>query len=305
MVIYSVLTLFGLGLVTATILAMASRVFHVDEDPRVEAVMEVLPGANCGGCGYAGCEGYAIAVVTDPDIPANKCCAGGEGTSIAVGNLTGKTVTASEPLRSFRRCDKVAGNVALRYDYQGIPSCAAAALLFEGSDACTFSCLGYGDCAEICPFEAITMHDGLSHVNWNKCIGCGLCVNACPRNTLELIPMRSRLAIFCSTKNKLKAVMEVCEAGCINCGKCVKKCPANAISNKSGRIEIDHILCLSYGPDCKMACIEACSRNSIKPMYHGTVCISEKNDTNHLEEIRPVTQQVSQKEESPKEQNHA
>lgn len=112
---------------TATVLAVASRVFHVEEDPRVQAVLEALPGANCGGCGYAGCEGYATAVATDPAVPANRCCAGGAETSIAVGELTGKTVAASDPLVSFRRCDKVAGNVALRYDYQGMPSCAAAA----------------------------------------------------------------------------------------------------------------------------------------------------------------------------------
>ena len=115
MVMISVLVLLGLGLVTATVLAVASRVFHVEEDPRVQAVLEALPGANCGGCGYAGCEGYATAVATDPAVPANRCCAGGAETSIAVGELTGKTVAASDPLVSFRRCDKVAGNVALRY----------------------------------------------------------------------------------------------------------------------------------------------------------------------------------------------
>ena len=132
MVMISVLVLLGLGLVTATVLAVASRVFHVEEDPRVQAVLEALPGANCGGCGYAGCEGYATAVATDPAVPANRCCAGGAETSIAVGELTGKTVAASDPLVSFRRCDKVAGNVALRYDYQGMPSCAAAAgLVFQ------------------------------------------------------------------------------------------------------------------------------------------------------------------------------
>ena len=107
MVMISVLVLLGLGLVTATVLAVASRVFHVEEDPRVQAVLEALPGANCGGCGYAGCEGYATAVATDPAVPANRCCAGGAETSIAVGELTGKTVAASDPLVSFRRCDKV------------------------------------------------------------------------------------------------------------------------------------------------------------------------------------------------------
>ena len=140
MVFVSIITLFGLGLVAAILLSIASRVFYVKEDPRVEAVLEVLPGANCGGCGFAGCEGYAAAVVSDPDIPANKCCAGGADTAIAVGELTGKTVAEAEPLFSLRRCDKLAGNVALRYQYQGMPSCAAAAMLRYCMAASASSC---------------------------------------------------------------------------------------------------------------------------------------------------------------------
>ena len=151
MVMISVLVLLGLGLVTATVLAVASRVFHVEEDPRVQAVLEALPGANCGGCGYAGCEGYATAVATDPAVPANRCCAGGAETSIAVGELTGKTVAASDPLVSFRRCDKVAGNVALRYDYQGMPSCAAAAGLVGGSDSCSIRASASGTACRCAP----------------------------------------------------------------------------------------------------------------------------------------------------------
>ena len=115
MVFVSIMTLFALGLAASIILAVASRVFYVKEDPRVEAVVEALPGANCGGCGFAGCEGYATAVVNDPSVPANKCCAGGAATSIAVGELTGKTVAEAEPLYALRRCDKLAGKVAPRY----------------------------------------------------------------------------------------------------------------------------------------------------------------------------------------------
>ncbi|MEG2172616.1 MAG: Fe-S cluster domain-containing protein [Desulfovibrionaceae bacterium] len=264
MLITSVLTLLGLGLVAATILAVASRVFYVEEDPRVEAVVEALPGANCGGCGYAGCEGYATAVVNDPAIAANLCVAGGAETSIAVGELTGKVVAAAEPLTSFRRCDKVAGNVGLRYEYQGMPSCAAATLLTGGVDACSWSCIGYGDCAQVCPFDAMTVNNRLVTVNTNKCTGCGLCVKACPRNSLELIPTRARVAVFCATKDKLRAVMDICDTGCINCGKCLKACPAHAINNATGRIEIDQKKCLAYGPDCAEACVDACPRHILR-----------------------------------------
>lgn len=264
MLITSVLTLLGLGLVAAAVLAVASRVFYVEEDPRVEAVVEALPGANCGGCGYAGCEGYAIAVVNDPAISANLCVAGSEETSIAVGELTGKTVTASEPLLSFRRCDKVAGNVGLRYEYQGMPSCAAATLLTGGVDVCSWSCLGYGDCVQVCPFDAMQVIDRMVVVDTAKCTGCGMCIKACPRNSLELIPTRARVAVFCATKEKLRAVMDICETGCINCGKCIKACPAHAVSSVDGRIEVDQKKCLAYGPECAEACVDACSRNIMR-----------------------------------------
>lgn len=264
MVLTSVLTLFGLGLAAAAMLAVASRVFYVEEDPRVEAVMEALPGANCGGCGYAGCEGYAVAVVNEASVAASLCVAGGPEVSAAVGELTGKTVTASDPQVSFRRCDKLAGNVGLRYEYQGMPSCAAATLLAGGSDICSWSCLGFGDCVEVCPFDAMKTEGGLVHVITEKCTGCGICVRACPRNSLELMPTRARIAVFCATKDKLRAVMEICEVGCINCGKCVKGCPANAISTVDGRIEVDHKKCLSYGSDCEEVCVTGCPRNILR-----------------------------------------
>lgn len=264
MVLTSVFTLFGLGLTAAAILAVASRVFYVEEDPRVEAVMDVLPGANCGGCGYAGCEGYAVAVLNDPSVSAALCVAGSEEISIAVGDLTGKTVAATEPLLSFRRCEKLAGNVGLRYEYQGMPSCAAATLLAGGADVCSWSCLGFGDCVQVCPFSAMKTEGGLVHVIAEKCTGCGLCVHACPRNSLELIPRRARISVFCATKDKLRAVMEVCEVGCINCGKCVKACPGKAINTIDSRIEVDHIKCLNYGPECEEVCVKECPRHILR-----------------------------------------
>ncbi len=264
MVFVSILSLFALGLVASIILAVASHVFYVKEDPRVEAVMEALPGANCGGCGFAGCEGYANAVVNDPAIPANKCCAGGADVSIAVGELTGKTVAEAEPLYALRRCAKRDGNVALRYNYQGMPSCAAAALLRGGTEVCAHSCLGFGDCVQVCPFGAMEIHDGMVHVNRNKCTGCGTCVSACPRGILELTPQRARVAVYCNTRDKLRAVSDVCGVGCIKCTKCVKTCPAKAISLKDNRITIDSGLCLSFGPSCEEACAKGCPRGILR-----------------------------------------
>ncbi len=268
MLIYSVLILFGVGVVAGTILAVASKVFHVEEDPRVEAVLDVLPGANCGGCGYAGCEGYAIAVVSNPNIDANLCVAGSAETTVAVGELTGKAVTEADPLVSVRRCEKLEGCVAARFDYYGLPSCAAASTMGSGlgTDACFYSCLGLGDCIKMCPFDALELKDNLVIVNGLRCIGCGKCTHACPRGLLELIPKRARVMVFCSTQSKGKEVMEVCKVGCISCTLCIKKCPAQAISLKDSIIQIDQPKCLEYGDSCGEICVKSCKRTILKSL---------------------------------------
>ncbi|WP_298067971.1 RnfABCDGE type electron transport complex subunit B [uncultured Mailhella sp.] len=267
MVLSSILTLAGLGFLAAALLAVASRVFAVHEDPLVARVSETLPGANCGGCGYAGCEGYAQAVVHNPAIPPNLCVVGGAKTASALGALTGKLTSEMEPLTAYRRCDKNAGQVARRFDYKGIPSCAAAAALHQGSDQCGFSCLGFGDCVKECITESLHIENGAAVVNETTCIGCGKCVKVCPRDVLQLIPKRARVAITCSTKDKLKAVTDVCKVGCIHCEKCVKVCPAQAIVMENGRIQIDQKRCLDYGDSCALACARACPRKILR--LHG------------------------------------
>lgn len=264
MILYSVLSLFGLGLAAAALLAIASRVFYVEEDPRVEAVVNALPGANCGGCGYAGCEGYAIAVVNNANVAANLCCAGSSDTCITIGQLTGKSAAMADALISFRRCEKIQGNVAQRYEYQGMPSCAAATLLVNGTDACSYSCLGYGDCVHTCAFGAMVREDRMIKIIVNKCSGCGACINACPRNSLTLVPAHARVGIHCASQDKLRAVMDICKVGCINCAKCIKSCPAHAITQVKDRIEINHKLCLGYGPDCAEICVKTCPRSILR-----------------------------------------
>lgn len=275
MVLSSILALTGLGFVAAVLLSVASRIFAVKEDPLVEKVTETLPGANCGGCGYAGCEGYAGAVVHDPSIAPNLCVVGGAKVASAIGKLTGKMTTEVEPLCAYRRCDKNAGHVAQRFDYKGIPSCAAAAALHHGSDQCGFSCLGFGDCVKVCLTNALHVENFIVEVNEAMCIGCGKCAKVCPRNVLQLIPKRARVAITCSTQDKLKAVMDVCKVGCIHCGKCIKTCPAKAISMENDRIQINQKVCLEYGESCGQACAKACPRGILR--LHGSAALVCEN----------------------------
>ena len=142
-------------------------------------MLEVLPAANCGGCGFAGCEGYAAAAVRDPNTPADRCCAGGAEVAAKVAELTGKAAGSAEPIVAFRRCAKTEGNVKVLFDYQGFLTCTAAKKL-GSPDACAYSCIGLGDCLRACPFGAMYMAHGQVHVILDKCTGCGMCARVCP-----------------------------------------------------------------------------------------------------------------------------
>ena len=237
MITTSVLALLGIGASAAVILAVASRLLRVEENPKVELVTEALPGANCGGCGFAGCEAYAVAVVTNQDIPANLCSVGGADVAAKVGELSGKAVIAGEPMVSFRRCSRVEGNVRARFEYVGTQTCASAAMLEGGPYMCAWACLGLGDCMRTCPFDAMYIVNGMVEIIPSKCVSCGQCVKACPRGITQLIPRRARMMIHCSTREKMKSVSDVCEVGCINCLKCLKACPADAILYEKGRMK--------------------------------------------------------------------
>ncbi len=264
MVTTSVLALLGLGAVAALILAVASRLLKVEENPLIEAVTEVLPGANCGGCGFAGCESYAAAVVTGENVPANLCTVGGAEVAAKVGELSGKAVAAAEPVVAFRRCSRVEGNVQRKFTYIGSSTCASAALLEGGPYMCSWACLGYGDCMRACPFDAMQIENDMVEIIASKCTSCGMCVKSCPRSILQLVPRRARVLNHCATREKLKSVSDVCEVGCINCLKCLKSCPADAISYEKRRIEINHELCLNYGSACGEACVGSCPRNILR-----------------------------------------
>ena len=264
MVVTSVVTLLALGFCASLILAVASRLLYVKEDPRIGELLDALPGANCGGCGYAGCEAYATAVLNDPDVPSSLCVAGGKEVSDAVAALSGKASGSAEANVAVRRCERQEGNVQPRYEYRGIDTCAAAAAVDNGPFKCSWSCLGLGDCEKACPFDALHMIGTLAVIDPEKCTGCGICVKTCPRGVLELAPKKGRIRIHCATKAKMKAVKEVCDVGCISCARCVKKCPAKALSLDSGRLQIDHALCLAYGPSCGELCLQECPRKILR-----------------------------------------
>jgi RnfABCDGE-type electron transport complex B subunit len=213
----------ALALLMAWILGWANKTFHVEVDPRVEKVNEALPGANCGGCGYVGCNEYAEAVVAG-DAPPDLCPVGGVSCATALADILGIELEQKWPYRPVVHCGAALEERLKRHPYEGEQTCAAANLV-NGVQGCTYGCLGFGDCETACPFDAIHVIDGLATVDYEKCTGCGKCAEVCPRNIISMIPfkMERMLAIACSNKDAGKHVKAVCKVGCIGCRMCERK----------------------------------------------------------------------------------
>jgi H+/Na+-translocating ferredoxin:NAD+ oxidoreductase subunit B len=227
------------GVVCGVMLAYAAKRFAVKVDPKIEAVKACLPSANCGACGFAGCESYAEAVVNDPDVPVNKCAPGKGAVAEKVAEITGKVAEAAGEVIAVLRCSRNEGGVKKKHAYVGFDTCAAASIAFGGPYECNYACIGYGDCEAACPFHAIHMKNGQPFIDPHECTGCGVCVNACPKGVLQLLPTDAPVFVPCSTHDKAKAVTSVCSAGCIHCMACTRKAK-DVVNMVNGRIEIDY-----------------------------------------------------------------
>ena len=203
------------------VLGWANKAFHVEVDPRIEAAEEILPGANCGGCGYVGCREYAEAVVGGDEV--TKCTVGGASVARELGQLMGVEVEESWPYRAVVHCGATYEDRLGRHEYHGEPTCAAANVI-SGVQGCTYGCLGLGDCVEACEYDAIHIVDGVAVVDYEKCTGCGTCARVCPRNIITMVPFKaeSMMVVTCSNKDKGKDVSAVCKVGCIGCGACAR-----------------------------------------------------------------------------------
>ena len=248
-----------LGVVFGFALAAAAVRFHVPTNPLVDRVREALPAANCGACGFAGCQVYAEAVVERPEVAPSLCAPGRRPVAELVASLTHKEVGTVADRVVVLRCHGLTAFARDEAEYAGIATCAAAALVFAGPKACKNGCLGLGDCVRVCPFDALHLGaDGIVEVDTEACTGCGLCLPACPKDLFQLYPRAHRIELACVARDKQSMVRAACLVGCTLCRKCVAKCPAGAITWDGRTIMIDHEKCLAYGPTCGEVCVDVC-----------------------------------------------
>ena len=253
-----------MGGVFGVLLAIASVIFKVHQDERIGLIRAVLPGANCGGCGYPGCDGYASGVVND-GAPVNKCSVGGASVAEKIAAIMGVDAGESVPMRAFLKCKGTCTASPRQLIYDGIKDCRSAATIPGGSpNACPFGCIGLGTCVSVCNFGALSMgDDGLPKVDGDKCVACGACVAACPKGIFTLIPKAADVVVACNSHWKGPMVKSVCSAGCIGCTLCTKQCPVQAIEMVNDLAVIDQSKCIKCGK-CASKCPAKCIKTGEK-----------------------------------------
>lgn len=256
-IIIAVAIVGALGLIFGLLLSFASVIFKVEVDERETKILEILPGANCGACGYAGCSAYASAIVNDGAM-VSLCSVGKDKVSGQIAKIMGVAAGKSEPKIAKVLCGGSCSKSKDKYIYSGQQDCRAAQKLGGGQKECPNGCLGYGNCVRVCKFDAIMVVDGVAVVDENKCVGCGMCVSECPKNIIELVPAQNYVFALCKNTQKGALTNKVCEVGCIGCKKCEKSCPNDAITVIDNHAVIEYSRCINCG-----VCVIECPKNVI------------------------------------------
>ena len=251
------------ALLAGALLLVFSHFFAVEKDPLEKAVRECLPGINCGACGYKGCDDYASALAAKEAKP-NLCIPGDQKVSDAISNILGVDKVEIEDVIAFVACDGRCGATSTVAKYEGVNTCRAASMLYGGSNSCRFGCLGFGDCAAVCPSNAIYKVDGVARVDTSLCVGCGLCKKACPKGIITMLPQEAGVAVMCSNTQKGAEARKACTNACIACKKCEKSCPNGAVTVTDNLAVVDYNKCTACG-ECTKVCPTGCLKQTSFP----------------------------------------
>ena len=257
-IISSLVSMGTMGAVFGAVIDFVSQKFHVDIDPKIEEITEAVLGANCGACGFPGCQGFAKAVVLG-ESPANGCTPGGEAVTHAVSAIMGVSAELKDKKVARIKCGGCNSMTKFKFKYDGVMDCRIALQVQGGDKACQHGCMGLGSCVTVCPFDAIYMNEeGLPEVIEERCTACGNCVKVCPKMVIDLIDAEKTIHVLCMNQDKGAAAKKKCQVACIACKICVKKCPEEAINMAGNVALIDYSKCTLCG-----TCVEKCPKKTI------------------------------------------
>ncbi len=246
-----------MGLVFGLLLGVAAKIFAVKKDERIEKIEGALPGANCGGCGYAGCSAYASSIVNDGAL-ITLCSAGGQKVADEIALIMGMKAEKMEKCSARVFCKGATDKANVKLEYRGAKDCFAANRIAGGPKECAYGCIGLGSCVSVCKFDAISVVDGVAIVNPEKCTACGACVKKCPKNIIKIVPQSKHHAVLCSNQDKGPVAKNLCKESCLGCKVCEKNCPSEAIKVDNFLARIDYDKCIDCG-----VCSEKCPKKII------------------------------------------
>ncbi|MFY9214281.1 MAG: RnfABCDGE type electron transport complex subunit B [Tissierellaceae bacterium] len=261
-ILYPITVLGGFGLLFGVLLSIASNVFKVEVDPKIEEVLEALPGANCGACGFPGCAGLAEAIAKG-EAPVNACPIGGQTTADNVAQIMGVDSAGVDKNVAVVLCQGSKEKAKDKYVYDGVEDCRYQNEIADGCKACSYGCLGCGTCYDVCEFDAIRMIDGVAVIDKDKCTACMKCIEICPKGIIELVPYDNEYIVKCMSEDKGKDVRANCSIGCIGCRICVRNCPEDAFTFENNLAKIIYDKCTNCGI-CEEKCPTKCIWTSVE-----------------------------------------
>ncbi len=243
----------AIGLIAGIILTVASKLMYVPVDEKVAEIREILPGANCGACGYAGCDDYAAAFADDPELSPTLCPVGGMDVATQIAGILGVAAGEMDEKVAMVMCQGSFGATDHIMHADRLYSCRTVKPFYGGHWACPHGCLGLGDCMDVCNYDAIKVVNGVASVDRNKCVGCGACTNVCPNHLIDMVSKKNKVFVACKSVDKGAQTRKLCQQGCIGCMKCQKICKFDAIKVENNLAQVDLDACKNCGL-CEKEC---------------------------------------------------